>query len=157
MQAREPGVHVLSGLVLGIAIPPLERTFELIAPAVDRGEIIISQFAPGRSSGSCCRAFRDARRAPATNPPHDSATFCGGPGDHVSTPMMRHGSDRDLTAAMGGMIVCMLLAIGALSVRSVRTAEGPGKVVVLSEYSQASTKTMPDRATLEIGLRGSLP
>jgi hypothetical protein len=71
--------------------------------------------------------------------------------------MMRHRSDRDLTAAMGGMIFCMLLAIGALSIRSVRTADGRGQVVVLSERSQASTNTMPDQATLDIGLRGSLP
>jgi len=46
VQGGKPAVHVLLCLILGITISPLEGTFELIAPAVDRREIIVSQFAP---------------------------------------------------------------------------------------------------------------
>jgi hypothetical protein len=70
----------------------------------------------------------------------------------MGATMMRHGSDQYLTAAMSGMIFCMLLSLGAIVVRSVGLAERRGQVVIVSEQSQAATHT-----TLDIGLRGSLP
>ena len=77
----------------------------------------------------------------------------------MGATMMRHGSDQYLPAAMSGMIICMLL-LGAILVRSsVGLAERRGRVITLSEHSQASTRTPEngDRVTQDIGLRGSLP
>jgi hypothetical protein len=67
--------------------------------------------------------------------------------------MMRHGSDQHLTAAMSCMIVCMLLALGALSVRSVGLAGRHG--LTTPEHTEASTNAT--REIDDIGLRGSLP
>ena len=77
----------------------------------------------------------------------------------MGATMMRHGSDQYLPAAMSGMIICMLL-LGAILVRSsVGLAERRGRVITVSEHSQAPTRTPEngDRVTQDIGLRGSLP
>ena len=77
----------------------------------------------------------------------------------MGATMMRRGSDQFLPAAMSGMIICMLL-LGAILVRSsVGLAERRGRVITVSEHSQASTRTPEngDRVTQDIGLRGSLP
>jgi hypothetical protein len=78
----------------------------------------------------------------------------------MGATMMRHGSDQYLPAAMSGMIICMLL-LGAILVRgSVGLAERRGRVITVSEHSQASSTRTPengDRVTQDIGLRGSLP
>ena len=77
----------------------------------------------------------------------------------MGATMMRHGSDQYLPAAMSGMIICMLL-LGAILVRSsVGLAERRGRVITVSEQSQASTRTPEngDRVTQDVGLRGSLP
>ena len=69
------------------------------------------------------------------------------------------GSDQYLTAAMSGMVICMLL-LATILVRSVGQAEPRGQIVIGSEQSQASTRTSlenDNRVTLDVGLRGSLP
>ena len=76
----------------------------------------------------------------------------------MGATMMRQGSDQYLTAAMSGMVICMVL-LGAILARSVGLAEPRGQVVIVSEQSRASTHTPENdgRATINIGLRGSLP
>ena len=76
----------------------------------------------------------------------------------MGATMMRHGSDRYLTAAMSGMVICMVL-LGAILARSVGLAEPRGQVVIVSEQSRASTQTPENDGlvTMNIGLRGSLP
>src|SRR5258708_32295343 len=46
LQPSEPGVNLFAGLVFSIAVALLETTLQLVALAGDRGEIIISHFAP---------------------------------------------------------------------------------------------------------------
>jgi len=67
--------------------------------------------------------------------------------------MIRHGSDKHLTAAMSGMIVCMLLALGVLSVRSVGLSGRHD--LIAPEHARASPSVT--REIDDIGLRGSLP
>jgi len=76
-----------------------------------------------------------------------------------ATTMRHDGSDQYLTAAMSGMVICMLL-LATILVRSVGQAEPRGQIVIGSEQSQASTRTSlenDNRVTLDVGLRGSLP
>ena len=76
----------------------------------------------------------------------------------MGATMMRHGSDRYLTAAMSGMVICMLM-LATILVRNVGVVEPSGQVMV-SEQRQAGNQTSPEndnRVTLDIGLRGSLP
>ena len=72
----------------------------------------------------------------------------------MGATMMRHGSDQYLTAAMSGMVICMVL-LGAILARSFRSDQ----VVIVSEQSRANTLTPENdgQFTLNIGLRGSLP
>ena len=37
LQCREPGVNVFASLILGVSVPLLQPTFELVALAVDGG------------------------------------------------------------------------------------------------------------------------
>jgi hypothetical protein len=76
----------------------------------------------------------------------------------MGATMMRHGSDQYLTAAMSGMVICMVL-LGAILARSFRLSEPRDQVVIVSEQSRANTLTPENdgRFTLNIGLRGSLP
>ena len=46
LQRVEPVVHVLAGLVLGLAVALLQLAFELFAAALDDVEIIVGEFAP---------------------------------------------------------------------------------------------------------------
>ena len=46
LQTSEPGINLFAGLVLSVAVARLETTLQLVALAVDRGEIIVSEFAP---------------------------------------------------------------------------------------------------------------
>ena len=46
MQRRKPRIDILAGLVLGIAVSPLERAFELITFAVDCADVVVRQLAP---------------------------------------------------------------------------------------------------------------
>jgi hypothetical protein len=45
-QHRKPVINVLAGLILCIAIALLQATFELIALAVDGGQIVVRQLGP---------------------------------------------------------------------------------------------------------------
>jgi hypothetical protein len=76
----------------------------------------------------------------------------------MGATMMRHGSDQYLTAAMSGMVICMVL-LGAILARNFRLAEPRGPVVIVSEQSPANTQTPENdgRVTVNIGLRWSLP
>jgi hypothetical protein len=81
----------------------------------------------------------------------------------MGAAMMRFGSNLYLTAASSGLIMVTLLLLGAIVVRSVGPAEKGGRVITVSEHSEARTHTTPEnggRVTLDIGvadLRGSLP
>lgn len=46
LEGREPAIDVLANLIFGKAISLLKPTFELLAFAVDCGEIIVGKFAP---------------------------------------------------------------------------------------------------------------
>src|SRR5690348_10636358 len=46
LQRAEPVVHVLAGLILGIAITLLQLAFELLAAALDDVEIVVGELAP---------------------------------------------------------------------------------------------------------------
>ena len=85
----------------------------------------------------------------------------------MGATVMRHGSDQYLTAAMSGMVICMVL-LGAILARSVGLAEPRGQVFIASEQREQPTdkqlsvddRPAPEkdgRFTLDIGLRGSLP
>ena len=76
----------------------------------------------------------------------------------MGATMMHHGSDQYLTAAMSGMVICMVL-LGAILARSFRLAEPRDQVVIVSEQSRANTLNPENdgRVTMNIGLRGSLP
>ena len=76
----------------------------------------------------------------------------------MGATMMRHGSDPYLSAAMSGIVICMLL-LATILIRNVGVVEPRGQVMV-SEQRQAGNQTSPEndnRVTLDIGLRGSLP
>ena len=45
LQASEPSINLFAGLVFSIAVALLQTTLQLVALAVDRGEIIVSEFA----------------------------------------------------------------------------------------------------------------
>src|SRR6266576_3494241 len=46
LQASERSINLFAGLVFSIAVALLQTTLQLVALAVDRGEIIVSEFAP---------------------------------------------------------------------------------------------------------------
>src|SRR6476659_234920 len=46
LQAGEPSIDLFAGLIFGVAVALLKTTLQLVALAVDRGEIIVSEFAP---------------------------------------------------------------------------------------------------------------
>jgi len=46
LQCREPRVDVFASLILGVTVPLLQPTFELVALAVNGGQIIVSKLRP---------------------------------------------------------------------------------------------------------------
>jgi hypothetical protein len=44
LQASEPSINLFAGLIFGVAVPLLQTTLQLVALAVDRSEIIVSEF-----------------------------------------------------------------------------------------------------------------
>jgi hypothetical protein len=102
------------------------------------------------------------QRIAAATPPNRLATqrrvAAGRVAMRMGATMTRHGSDQYLTAAMSGMVICMVL-LGAILARSVGLAEPRDQVVIVSEQSLANTLTPENdgRVTMNIGLRGSLP
>ena len=62
-----------------------------------------------------------------------------------------------------GLIMVAVLSLGLMVVRNTEPAEKGGRVITVSEHSEARTHTTPEnggRVTLDIGvadLRGSLP
>jgi hypothetical protein len=99
------------------------------------------------------------QRIDAATPPNRLTTqrrvAAGRAAMRMGATMMRHGSDQYLTAAMSGMVICMVL-LGAILARSVGLAEPGGQVVIVSEQSRATPEN-DGRVTMNIGLRGSLP
>src|SRR6476620_9694000 len=46
LQAGKPSINLFAGLIFGVTVPLLQTTLQLVALAVDRSEIIVSEFSP---------------------------------------------------------------------------------------------------------------
>ncbi len=163
-RAVKPGIQTSIVLIHGVVQPSIVSTMLLW----DEGWPISASTI--QRIGGAITSPRSQRIAAGT-PPNRLTTqrrvAAGRAAMRMGATVMRHGSDQYLTAAMSGMVICMVL-LGAILARSVGLAEPRGQVFIASEQREQPTdkqlsvddRPAPEkdgRFTLDIGLRGSLP